>query len=278
MRTSVLALVLLVLPSQLSAKEPPLVPSCPGLGQMLWDDIRWTGRSVLNDAKAVVTSPLRIGKLRQVSWKGWLKAGLIVGSIGASIALDQPLRDAIKGMDDDAADTMQTVGSVVTQGALPVLYIGGLIAEKETWRRDALTGAESLAVVSGLVPLTKVVFGRQRPDTGVGPTAWFQGGQSFVSDAATPPFAAAEAVSHAFDYNPWVAAPMYASAVAVGLARMGRDRHWTSDIVGSAALGIMTTRLFNRMHRAREQESSGLALLPMAAPGGGVGLQLFTRF
>jgi hypothetical protein len=47
---------------------------------------------------------------------------------------------------------------------------------------------------------------------------------------------------------------------------MGRDRHWASDILASAFLGIGTTKLFNYMHREREQASSQISVVPLLAP------------
>jgi membrane-associated phospholipid phosphatase len=165
--------------------------------------------------------------------------------------------------------------SYVSVGAL---YLAGLARDEERWRHAALTGVESLAVVPPLVRLTKLTFGRQRPDANQGPTAWFEDGTSFVSDAASPPFAAAEVVSEALDYKWWATIPAYASAIAVGLGRMGQDRHWASDIVGSAALGVGTTQVFTAMHASRDAQVSRLALGPFAGPERALGLQVTLRF
>jgi len=96
----------------------------------------------------------------------------------------------------------------------------------------------------------KVAFGRERPDANRGPYAWFQGGRSFVSADTTPAFALAEAVAAGFDHRWEVTVPAYVAATAVGVGRMGRDRHWASDILASAFLGIGTTKLFNALELA----------------------------
>ena len=112
----------------------------------------------------------------------------------------------------------------------------------------------------------KVTFGRERPDSGKEPLAWFQGGKSFVSGDTTPAFALAEAVSAGFDHRWEVMIPAYVAATAVGVGRMGRDRHWASDILASTFLGIGTTKLFNYMHRHREQAAPQISISPVLAP------------
>jgi membrane-associated phospholipid phosphatase len=130
----------------------------------------------------------------------------------------------------------------------------------------------------GLAGLTKVTFGRERPDADRGSTAWFTGGSSFVSDSAAPAFAIAEAVSETFDHAWWITAPAYATATAVGVGRMGKDRHWASDILGSALLGIGTTKLVTYLHRQREPATAPVTVSPILVPGTTVGLLLTLRF
>jgi membrane-associated phospholipid phosphatase len=138
-------------------------------------------------------------------------------------------------------------------GGVAALYGVGLSIDNEQMRHTALSGIESTVVAWGVANLMKVAFGRERPDANKGPDAWFQGGRSFVSADTTPAFALAEAVAAGFDHRWEVTLPAYVAATAVGVGRMGRDRHWASDVLASAFLGIGTTKLFNYMHRQREQ-------------------------
>jgi membrane-associated phospholipid phosphatase len=76
----------------------------------------------------------------------------------------------------------------------------------------------------------------------------------------------AEAVAAGFDHRWEVTLPVYVAAAAVGVGRMGRDRHWASDILASAILGVGTTKLFNYMHRNRERSAPQITVLPVLAP------------
>src|SRR5262249_56728295 len=107
--------------------------------------------------------------------------------------------------------------------------------------------------------------------------ACFQGGRSFVSADAPPAFALAEAVAAGFDHQWEVTVPAYMAATAVGVGRMGRDRHWASDILASAFLGIGTTKLFNYIHHEREQAASEISVAPVLGPHE-IGLRVHVQY
>ncbi len=260
-RVCSLALLLLVL----RLFFPPSVFG-QDIGAALRGDLSYLERTVWEDAKTIALAPLEIGKIREVTPEQLLIAALIAGSIGGMIGLDGKIRNSAQGIDDGAARTLQNAGFGLLGGGLAALYGTGLWTDNEQTRHAALTGLESTGVAWGAANLAKVIFGRERPDSGKGPLAWFQGGKSFVSADATPAFAMAEAVAAGFDHRWEVTIPAYAAAIAVGVGRMGRDRHWASDILASAFLGIGTTTLFNYMHRHREQTAPQISVLPVLAP------------
>ena len=190
-------------------------------------------------------------------------------SLGASadmIGLDGKIRDAAKGINDSSALTLERAGFGLLGSGLVALYGTGWWTDDEQKRHAALTGLESSVVAWGVAELMKVTFGRERPDSGKGPLAWFQGGQSFISGDTTPAFALAGAVAAGFDHRWEVTVPAYLAATAVGVGRMGRDKHWASDILASAFVGSGTTMLFNYMHRRREQAAPQLSVSPVLTP------------
>ncbi len=215
----------------------------------LKDDVIWSLEAVGGDVKGIVTAPLHLDRLREVTLKQALIAGGAVAAIGITIALDENIRNSARGIGSKTGRDIQSAATTASWVSLGSLYAAGLWENRDDWRRHALTGGESALVSAELVRVTKVAFGRERPDAGKGAYRWFEGGDSFVSDAATPPYAVAEAVSDAFDHRWWATAPAYASALAVGVGRMGQDRHWASDVVGSAVLGIATEKRFQALHQ-----------------------------
>jgi hypothetical protein len=255
----------------------PHVARGQGVGAALKDDLSYLGFTFWEDAKAIARAPLQIGKVRDITTEQVLIGVGVVGSVGAMMFLDDPIRGGAKDIDDGSSLTIQRVGLGVLAGGVATLYGAGLWSENEQWRRAALTGAQSTLVSWVLANVAKVSFGRERPDAGEGPEAWFQGGRSFASADTTPAFAMAEAVAAAFDHRWDVTVPAYVAATAVGVGRMGRDRHWASDILASAFLGIGTTKLFNYLHRQREQAVPRVTLAPLMVRGG-IGLGVNVRY
>jgi membrane-associated phospholipid phosphatase len=258
-----LLLVFLLAPSSACGQETAFGPL---RGPSLWDDFRYLGYTIWEDAKEIALAPLEIGKVREVTSEQLLIAALVVGSVGGMIGLDGKIRDAAKGINDSSALTLERAGFGLLAGGLVALYGTRWWTDDEQKRHAALTGLESSVVAWGVAELMKVTFGRERPDSGKGPLAWFQGGQSFISADATPAFAVAEAVAAGFDHRWEVTVPAYLAATAVGVGRMGRDKHWASDILASGFVGSGTTMLFNYMHRHREQAAPQLSVSPVLTP------------
>ncbi len=96
------------------------------------------------------------------------------------------------------------------------------------------------SAISGIAAAgLKRAFGRERPDQGGNPDAWFRGSccSSFPSGEVTlqASFVTPFIVRYAKD-NPWVwaleALPLYDS-----IARMKSQEHWQSDVIAGWALG-----------------------------------------
>jgi membrane-associated phospholipid phosphatase len=198
-----------------------------------------------------------VARLKDVTWRQVLVAAGALAAIGVTISLDQDIRNSAVGIGSKTARDIQTAATTASWVSLGALYAAGLWAGRDDWRHHALTGDESALVSAQLVSLTKEAFGRQRPNANKGADRWWDNGDSFVSDAATQPFAIAEAVSDAFEHRWWVTAPAYAAASAVGVGRMDQDDHWASDIVGSAVLGIasrLSSRRFTKMSGSHQPQ------------------------
>jgi membrane-associated phospholipid phosphatase len=68
--------------------------------------------------------------------------------------------------------------------------------------------------------------------------------QSFPSGHTAEAFAGAEFMRLEYkDVSPWYGIAGYAMATATGMLRMYNDKHWMSDVVAGAGVGIASTRL-----------------------------------
>jgi membrane-associated phospholipid phosphatase len=233
--------------------------------ELLADDGSYLFHSLYSDGVDLLKLPLRV---REVTLTDVLVTTVVLGTIPATIyGLDSRIERNVKNIPDSTAGKLTSIGLGTTLGSLGMIYGWGLYSHNEEARHAVLTGAEGIGLSSLLTLGIKHAFGRERPNAGEGPRAFFKGGQSFVSGDATPAFAAAAALSEAFDYHWWAAVPAYSLAVMTGVGRMGKDAHWASDILGSALVGAGTTELLFYLHRQREKPTS-LIILPMMVPGG----------
>ncbi len=261
--------------SHASAQDSAASPGQPAnlargnLFHLLADDGSYLLHSLYSDTGDILKLPLRI---QEVTLVDVLTATVIIGTIPATIyGLDDPLRRNAKNIPDSTAGHLTAIGQGTTMGSLGVIYGWGLYSHNDEARHAVLTGIEGIGLSSLLTVGMKYAFGRKRPNAGDGPRAFFQGGQSFVSGDTTPTFAAAAAISEAFDYHWWAAVPAYSLAVMTGVGRMGKDAHWASDILGSALVGAGTTELLFYLHRQREKPTS-LIILPMLPGQGATGV------
>jgi hypothetical protein len=122
----------------------------------------------------------------------------------------------------------------------PIAAVYGLnamgINGKNNFRdRSMLIGLSEL--IAGTAVFTVKKFsGETRPD---GSDQY-----SFPSGHTAAAFAAAEFMRQEYkDVSPWYGVAGYAMAATTGYLRMYNNKHWASDVVAGAGIGIMSTKL-----------------------------------
>lgn len=160
--------------------------------------------------------------------------------------------------------------------ALGVTWAGGKLAgSPETSKAAEHIGIALLAsgVANGAL---KFGVGRERPSFTDEPDRfrpfnrkdrW----QSFPSGHATVAFSLAASISEEAR-RPWVTAATYGTAALVGWSRVYEDRHWASDVVAGAVVGVATSHwTIGRLH-ARHAAADSVSPAPSVAltplPGG----------
>jgi membrane-associated phospholipid phosphatase len=176
----------------------------------------------------------------------WIRPGLV----GAGLILASSLADKRAdrfALNHSGRNWLRVTNSV--GNALPWIAIGGA-AIAATNSSDPLlvrtgysateAGVTAIAAVTGL----KYVFGRARPENGLGSTSFkpfssttgfdsFPSGHTIISWAIATPFAE--------EYDaPW----LYGVAAITNLARVGSRQHWLSDTVAGSALGYGIGKIF----------------------------------
>lgn len=207
------------------------------------------------DDSAPRTAPVSVLSAHDLIWAGGTAAATLVAA-----QLDRPARAFMlaHGQDDRTLKrASHVVEAIAVPGAFVIgggLWAGGRLAHERRVADLGLHGTEAVLIGNLVVSTIKLGAGRARPYAGHGPHDFepFRGihdeeYRSFPSGHAVTAFAAAAAVTEEArrwdDGSVWYVAPLlYGGATAVGLSRMYNDKHWASDVVMGAAVGIFTGR------------------------------------
>ena len=238
------------------------------LGEEFTSDVKYLTNNVTDDAIDLTTSLLHVGETGEIVRDP--RFYLVLGGAGAlwggSFALDQTMRSHLWSMSSSDADLLRNVSYGSVAAATALLYGYGLYKDDARAREYALTAGEGAGVAALLAIGIKAAFGRLRPSQSSSHTAFFHGGQSFVSGDVAPMFGLAAGVSEYYHNEWYVAVPIYSLALVDGFGRMGHHAHWFSDVVGAALLGVGTTELFLWLHRQHELNPNSFKIFAVAPP------------
>lgn len=156
---------------------------------------------------------------------------LALALLGPVQALDDAAQRAVQSARGPVVDRP---ARVLTDVGKPVIVCGALlliaVLDRASPARTAVTAAIALVPVNAGVELLKRLTFRARPD-----------GEHKRSNASFPSSHAANAFAIATVFArrwPRAGIPLFAIATAVAAARMVLNRHWLSDVLFGAALGV----------------------------------------
>jgi membrane-associated phospholipid phosphatase len=135
----------------------------------------------------------------------------------------------------------------------PIVFTYGLNAlgvkgEHDFANRTALLIKSELFMLALTYPM-KQLSAVGRPDTGQK--------NSFPSGHTAQAFAAATFMHKEYGKkNPLYSVLAYGMATGVGLMRIANNRHWTSDVIAGAGIGILSTNLAYLTHQNKWGKSS----------------------
>ncbi len=213
---------------------------------------------------------------------------LLSGTVLASLLLIEPLEgfdtSASVALSRDVSDrgtfyrkSLRTLGAFPVGAALTgATFLAGAVSGSSTVRRVGLHTLESLVLAATAAQVLKVGIGRARPDV-AGDSDVFQplstssGFNSFPSGHAANSFAIAATLSHELRREaPWVAFVAYPVATAIAVSRVQDRRHWVTDVVAGAAVGVLSARFVARFNGG-PSDAAAVSFGLMTPPGGGIG-------
>jgi len=188
---------------------------------------------------AYFTTPL---PSKPLSWKAVVVPVALVSygtlSFTSNWGKDVNLLGQRWALDDDDPDSKTHIDDYtlyVPAVAVLGLNIAGVRGKNNLVDATFLYGISSGIANSIVVPLKRFAK-EQRPD---GSDAL-----SFPSGHTTTAFVSAEFLRQEYkDVSPWIGAAGYGCAVLTGYLRMYNNKHWFSDVVAGAGIGILSTRV-----------------------------------
>jgi hypothetical protein len=178
----------------------------------------------------------------------------VAATTGVALALDQTLRDRLHDPHDAIGGTLSDVGNAFGDGVVVYSTLLGLSVGGKLLHQPGLYGVSSRALKSTIVGgaaavVLKSMIGRERP-TGSpeDPYEFHPFGfkdQSFPSGHTAVAFALATSFAREIE-GQWDDAIFFTLASLTAYSRMHDDKHWASDVVFGAGVGILSARFVHR--------------------------------
>ena len=182
----------------------------------------------------------------------WYEPVIVAAGVSVFFLVDNSVRtymlDNQTTGKDNAADLFRAVGQPEVWALVPAVMIGtGFVLKKPGLQRSGLRAVTSALLAGGVTVVLKEIFGRVRPNVaGSEPLDFkpFSGNQSMPSGHTASAFGFA--ASLADDVHPlWAKVGLYALATGTAWSRAYNNKHWTSDVLAGAVVGITSAKLVN---------------------------------
>lgn len=269
-RIGVLAIVLLA----------PALPACAqdNVAPLANGDY-W--RNYPRGVTAIATAPARWNRAQ------WRTAILTAGVTGGLFLVDGSLRDYWQddvrgGVTDTLADISRPFGSNAGIAVGSLALVGtGLLADNTRLQETGLLTFQGMVLSNVTLMTLKMLAHRRRPEESPGDPHHWDGPslhgsyKSFPSGHAAKAFMLASVITAQYPDNPPLKVAAYSLAGLTALGRINDDRHWASDVVAGAAIGLGIGTLVTAMPPF--DADSRVSLSPVT-PAGDSGLSLAYHF
>jgi membrane-associated phospholipid phosphatase len=179
----------------------------------------------------------------------WWHGALAVGGLSALMLLDPSVQ---RWAQDNRGTGTDNVASVVRHFGQPEVYVTvtlglavvGLAAGDSRLVGSAKRVGASLLLAGATTGAAKFALGRARPDETLDATSFspFSGQDAMPSGHTTMAFALATSLADEI-HRPWASVGLYGMATAVGWSRINDNKHWLTDVVSGALVGITSAKL-----------------------------------
>lgn len=183
----------------------------------------------------------------------WYEPVIVAAGVSVLFLVDNPVRSYMLDNQttgkDNAADILKVMGQPEVWALVPAVMIGtGLAIKKQGLTHTGLRAVTSAALAGGVTAVLKWTFGRERPNVPGSEPLDFEPFENAGDDASLPSGHTASAFgfasSLAADVHPlWAKIGLYALATGTAWSRVYDNKHWTSDVVAGAVVGIASAKI-----------------------------------
>jgi membrane-associated phospholipid phosphatase len=187
------------------------------------------------------------------------------GATTLASAFDGRTEQALKGVCSVCGHTGARVGGGLMAPMVAATFLAGRFAPEGRFRSMSYDFMQAAIVNVAYTEILKYGVSRERPDG--------SNSMSFPSGHTSTAFSLATVAEQHYGWK--VGVPAYALASCIGLTRVEQNRHYLSDVIAGATLGIIVGRTVTRLDGQQPAKKRTLALAPATDPHGqGVGLGL----
>ena len=175
----------------------------------------------------------------RITQRRWFQATYLGAPLIASGLIVSSQDKKFRSLRNDFLPSFQHHIDDFTQLTPVAVMLGMKIAgvkSRSSWGRLAVSDAFAATMMFGTVQGLKNITHVTRPDG--------SNNHSFPSGHTATAFMAATMLSKEYGHiSPWVTVGAYSMATATGLMRIANNKHWLSDVMVGAGVGIITTEL-----------------------------------
>lgn len=244
------------------AFDPPEGPS-PGktfeTKPLSWDGPRDDGRRTL------AAFPKNLGRNFVGVFSGQNLVPFAVGLAATTTAsaFDTRTESLLQGTCNTCGTTGATMGGAAIVPVVGALFAAGRFAPPGRFRSATYDFAQAAIVNGAYTSILKYSVHRTRPDG--------SDSLSFPSGHTSTAFSLATVANQHYGWK--VGVPAYLLASGIGLSRIEKDKHYLSDVLAGATLGIIVGRTVTRLDGERPAKKSAFSVGPATdSHGQGLGV------
>lgn len=192
----------------------------------------------------------------------------VAAATGLALATDQTIRDRLNDPHDRLGRTLSDIGNgfgdpVIVYGSLLTVSVSSKVLGRKGVYGVASRALKSALLGGGTTMVLKSIAGRDRPLNSIDNPYSFHlfrtSDASFPSGHSTVAFALATSFARETP-DQWTDLGFFTLATLTAYSRMHDDKHWASDVVFGAGIGILSARFVHRFQARVAVAPGGFAM------------------